>query len=307
MDLQVGTVDKLEAIPGFRTDIEISKFKKYVHKSGISMIGQTLNLAPSDKKIYALRDAISCVENIALIASSIMSKKIASGANKLVLEVTYGKGAFMKSLEDAKVLADKMEKLGEFAGLEVKSVFTPMNEPIGFAVGNTLEVIEAINFLKGKEMPEDLKNIVLELGSQMIKLAGKGEDLEKNKERMLDAIRKGDAFNKFKEMVQNQGGDISYLENTDKFEKAKYEIKVISKKTGKIEEINAENIGKLACCLGAGRVKKEDKIENEVGIILNKKVGEYIEENDLLATIYANDIKKANIAEKEIEKIIKVF
>lgn len=267
------------------------------------MIGQTLNLAPADKKIYALRDTINCVDNIPLIASSIMSKKIASGANKIVLEVTYGKGAFMKTLEDAKLLASKMEELGRFAKLEVKSVFTPMDEPIGFAVGNALEVIEAVNFLKGKSMPEDLKNIVLELGSQMIKLAGKGENIEQNKQKMLNAIKNGKAFNKFKEMVQNQGGDISYLENTDKFEKAKYEIQVTSTKTGKIQEINAESIGKLACYLGAGRTKKEDKIDNTVGVVLNKKVGEKVAKGDVLATIYANDIEKNKIAEKELQQI----
>ena len=157
-----GTVDKLEAIPGYNTKIDIETFKQNVHKIGISMIGQTMNLAPADKKLYSLRDSISCVDNIPLIASSIMSKKIASGADKIVLEVTYGKGAFMKNLEEAKILAKKMEVLGEYASKEVKCVFTPMDEPIGKAVGNSLEVIEAINFLKGKEMTEDLKNIVLE-------------------------------------------------------------------------------------------------------------------------------------------------
>ena len=177
-----GTVDKMEAIPGYNTNVPILKFKEYVHKVGISMIGQTMNLAPADKKIYALRDTISCVDNIPLIASSIMSKKIASGANKIVLEVTYGKGAFMKNIEDAKYLATKMEKLGEYAGKEVKSVFTPMDEPIGKTIGNTLEIIEAIQFLKGKYMAEDLKKIVLEIGSYIIKLAGKGENLEENQQ-----------------------------------------------------------------------------------------------------------------------------
>ena len=259
-----GTVDKMEAIPGYNTNIDIDKFKENVHKVGISMIGQTKNLAPADKKIYALRDSINCVDNISLIASSIMSKKIALGADKIVLEVTYGKGAFMQNLEDAKLLAEKMEKIGELANREVKSIFTPMDEPIGYAVGNTLEIIEAINFLKGNEMPKDLKNIVLELGSNMIKLAGKGEDLEENKQKMLDSIKNGLAYEKFKQMVQNQGGDISYLENTDKFEKAKYELKVVSSKCGVIQEINAKEVGELACFLGAGRIRKEDEIDKAV-------------------------------------------
>ena len=197
-----GTIDKLEAIPGYNTAVDIENFKNYVHKIGISMIGQTMNLAPADKKIYALRDTISCVDNIPLIASSIMSKKIAAGANKIVLEVTYGKGAFMKTLEDAKLLAQKMESLGKYAGREVKSVFTPMNEPIGFAVGNTLEIIEAINFLKGKSMPEDLKRIVLEIGSYMIKLAGRGDNIEENKQKKLENINNELEFNKLKEKVK---------------------------------------------------------------------------------------------------------
>ena len=256
-----GTVDKMESIPGYETNISIQEFKENVHKIGISMIGQTMNLAPADKKIYALRDTISCVENIPLIASSIMSKKIASGANKLVLEVTYGKGAFMKDMESAQLLAEKMEKLGEYANLDVKSVFTPMDEPIGYAIGNILEVIESIEFLKGNDMPEDLKEIVLEIGSQMIKLAGLGDDIEENKENMLKTIEKGFAYKKFKEMVKNQGGDISYLENPDKFPKASYKFEVKSSREGIVQEINAEDIGKVACFLGAGRVKKEDKID----------------------------------------------
>ena len=301
-----GTIDKLEAIPGYNTAVNIENFKNYVHKIGISMIGQTMNLAPADKKIYALRDTISCVDNIPLIASSIMSKKIAAGANKIVLEVTYGKGAFMKTLEDAKLLAQKMESLGKYAGREVKSVFTPMNEPIGFAVGNTLEIIEAINFLKGKNMPEDLKRIVLEIGSYMIKLAGRGNNIEENKQKMLENINNGLAFNKLKEMVQIQGGDITYLDNIEKFEKAKYIVEVKSDKNGQISEMNAEDIGKLACFLGAGRIKKEDKIDMSVGIVLNKKVNDFVEQDETLATIYANDEEKCKTAVEEIKNIIKI-
>ena len=301
-----GTIDKLEAIPGYNTAVDIENFKNYVHKIGISMIGQTMNLAPADKKIYALRDTISCVDNIPLIASSIMSKKIAAGANKIVLEVTYGKGAFMKTLEDAKLLAQKMESLGKYAGREVKSVFTPMNEPIGFAVGNTLEIIEAINFLKGKSMPEDLKRIVLEIGSYMIKLAGRGDNIEENKQKMLENINNGLAFNKLKEMVQIQGGDITYLDNIEKFEKAQYIIEVKSNKNGQISEMTAEDIGKLACFLGAGRIKKEDKIDMSVGIVLNKKVNDFVEQDETLATIYANDEEKCKTAVEEIKNIIKI-
>ena len=301
-----GTVDKMESIPGYKTNIDIKKFKENVHKIGISMIGQTMNLAPADKKIYALRDTISCVENIPLIASSIMSKKIASGANKIVLEVTYGKGAFMKNIDDAKLLASKMEKLGEYADLEVKSIFTPMDEPIGYAIGNTLEMIEAINFLKGIDLPEDLKGIVLEIGSQMIKLAGLGDDTEENKEKMMENVRNGLAFNKFKEMVKNQGGDVSYLDDTSKFKKAKYVFEVKSRKNGITNEINAENIGRVACYLGAGRVEKDDKIDMSAGIVLNKKVHDFIEEDDCLCEVYCNDEKKGLEAVKLLEEIFKI-
>ena len=300
-----GTVDKMESIPGYQTNVGIEEFISNVKKIGISMIGQTMNLAPADKKIYALRDAISCVENIPLIASSIMSKKIASGANKIVIDVTVGKGAFMKTREDAQKLAEQMIRIGNLAGREVRCVLTPMDEPLGYAVGNSLEVIEAINFLKG-DMPKDLKEVVLELGANMLQLAGKGNNIEENKLKMLETIESGSAYNKLVEMVQNQGGDISYLEDTTKFEKSKYISAVVTENTGKVQEINAEEIGKLACYLGAGRVKKEDKIDSNVGIILNKKVGDEVLEGDFLAYICANDEKKLRRAEDKLLEIYKI-
>ena len=300
-----GTVDKMESIPGYRTNVTIEEFIEDVKKVGISMIGQTMNLAPADKKIYALRDTIACVENIPLIASSIMSKKIASGANKIVIDVTVGKGAFMKNKEDAQKLAEQMIRIGKLAGREVKCVLTPMDEPLGYSIGNSLEVIEAINFLKG-DMPKDLKEVVLELGANMLQLAGKGENIEENKLKILENIENENAYNKFVEMVENQGGDISFVKDTTKFKKSKYILAVVTKKTGKITEINAEDIGKLACYLGAGRVNKDDKIEPDVGIILNKKVGDEVLEDDFLAYICANDENKLIEAEKRILKIYKI-
>lgn len=300
-----GTVDKMESIPGYKTNISIKEFIEDVKKVGISMIGQTMNLAPADKKIYALRDAISCVENIPLIASSIMSKKIASGANKIVIDVTVGKGAFMKNKEDAQKLAEQMIRIGKLAGREVRCVLTPMDEPLGYAVGNSLEVIEAINFLKGN-MQKDLKDVVLELGANMLQLAGKGENIEENKLKMLKNIENGAAFNKFEEMVKNQGGDISYLEDTTKFKKSKYTIAVVAEEDGIVKEINAEEIGKLACYLGAGRVNKDDKIEPDVGIVLNKKVGDEVMVNDFLAYICGNDENKVHESEKKILEIYKI-
>ena len=300
-----GTVDKLEAIPGYKTGIEMEDFIKNVEEIGISMISQTLNLAPADKKLYALRDSISCVESIPLIASSIMSKKIASGAQKIVLDVTVGKGAFMKNLEEAKKLSNTMIQIGKLANRETVCVLTNMNEPLGYAVGNSLEVIEAVDFLKGN-MPEDVKQVVLELGSYMIKLSGRGNDLEENKQKMLTNIENGKAYEKFLEMVKNQGGDISYLDNTEKFEKAKYIEPVLSSKNGYVQEIECEKIGKIACKLGAGRAKKEDDIDYSVGVVLCKKVGDKIQEGEKIAYIHANNIEKLNEAKNELINNIKI-
>lgn len=307
-----GTVDKLESIPGYNTQISVDEFIENVDKIGISLIGQTLNLAPADKKIYALRDSISCVENIPLIASSIMSKKIASGANKLVLEVTVGNGAFMKNIEDAKKLSETMINIGTLAGKETVCVLTNMDEPLGYSIGNSLEVIEAAEALQG-DMEDDVKQVVLELGSYMIKLAGHGDNIEENKSKILDCIDSGKAYIKFLELIENQGGDVSYINDVSKFENAKYVVPVLSEKSGYIKSIDAEKLGKISCNLGAGRVKKEDVIDNQVGLIINKKIGDKIEENDAIGIIHANDeikLKNAidefkqafNICEEYVEK-----
>lgn len=300
-----GTADKIEAIPGYNTGISEKEFIDNVKNIGISLITQTLNLAPADKKIYALRDTIACTESIPLIASSIMSKKIASGANKIVLDVTCGFGAFMKNIEDARELSKTMIEIGNLANRETVCVITNMNEPLGFAVGNSLEIIEAIEFLQGK-MPEDLKQVVLELGAYMIKLAGKGSNIEENKKMLLENIQNGKAYNKFIELVQNQGGDIEYVKDVTKFEKARIIQEVISTTEGYVQEINAEEIGKLSCDLGAGRKTKKDKIDLQVGIILNKKLGDFVNKGDKLATIYANDIEKAKDTENELRRIYKI-
>ena len=300
-----GTVDKLESIPGYKTNIDIPQFIDNIEKIGISMISQTMNLAPADKKLYALRDSIACVESIPLIASSIMSKKIASGAQKIVLDVTCGKGAFMKNIEDARNLANEMITIGKMVNRETICVLTSMDEPLGHAVGNTLEVIEAIQFLKGK-ITEDVKEVVLELGSYMIKLAGKGENIEENKQKMLENISNGNAFNKFLELVKNQGGDISYIEDTEKFEKASYIEPVYSIKSGYIQEINALNVGKIACNLGAGRITKEDNIDASAGIVLQKKVTDFIEKGELIAYIHTNDKEKIQKSKKQLIDSIKV-
>ena len=300
-----GTIDKLESIPGYRTNISEEEFIDNVKKIGISLIGQTLNLAPADKKIYGLRDATSTTESIPLIASSIMSKKIAAGANKIVLDVTYGSGAFMKAEEKAQELADTMIKIGKLAGRETVAVITPMEEPLGRAVGNSLEIVEAVQALEGN-LAEDVKKVVLELGSNMIKLAGKGDNLEENEQKMLDNIYNGKALEKLKELVSNQGGDVTYIEDTNKFKKAKYIVPVRlgnNENQGIVKELKAEEVGKLSVFLGAGRTRKEDKIEPEVGITFNKKVGDKVKQGDIVAYIHANDEEKAREAVERLRKI----
>ena len=300
-----GTADKLEAIPGYNVVLDEKQFIENVKEIGISLITQTANLAPADKKIYALRDSINCVESIPLIASSIMSKKIASGANKIVLDVTCGSGAFMKTKEDAKKLAETMEKIGELAGRKTVAVITDMDQPLGKYVGNTLEVIESIEALNG-HWQEDVKEVVLLLGANMIKLAGKGDNLEENKIRMLEQIENGEALNKFKELVVKQGGDVSYIEDIEKFPKAKYKLPVIATKSGIVNRLNAEEVGKIAMSLGAGRLRKEDDIVKEVGIELNKKVGDNIEIGDVLAYIHGNNEELTEKAVIELRRVYEI-
>lgn len=295
-----GTVDKLESIPGYNTNIDISEFINNVKNIGISLMGQTLNLAPADKKIYALRDTISCVESIPLIASSIMSKKIAAGAEKIVLEVTVGSGAFMKNIEDATKLSETMIGIGNLADKETICILTNMNQPIGYSIGNSLEVIEAVEALNGN-MQDDVKDIILSLGSYMMKLAGKGDDIEQNKKMIMENINNKKALDKFKELIKNQGGDVSYIEDTSKFEKAKYIIPIKSEKIGYIISMDNEKIGYISSSLGAGRLKKEDKINDKVGIIINKKIGDKVNVGDVLGFIHSDDIEVGNNAVKEMQ------
>ena len=287
-----GTKDKLEAIPGYRTEIGIDEFIENVKKIGISLIGQTLNLAPADKKLYALRDTISCTANIPLISSSIMSKKIAAGANKIVLDVTCGSGA-------------SMIDIGKLANKETVCIITNMDQPLGTMVGNILEVIEAIEALKGN-MQDDVKNVVLELGAYILKLDGKGDNIQDNKEKIEQVISNGDAYKKFLQLVENQGGDISYIENTEKFTKAKYKMPVEAVKTGYVQKLNAEDVGKIAMHSGAGRMKKEDNIDYAVGIELLKKVGCQVEQGETIAYIYADDEQKGREAVEKLQQTYEI-
>lgn len=300
-----GTIDKLESIPGYNTNVEIKEFIDNVKRVGISLIGQTGNLAPADKKLYALRDAIACVENKPLIASSIMSKKIAAGAGKIVLDVTVGKGAFMKTKEDAKELSIIMKNIGELANKETVCVLTNMEEPVGYAVGNSLEIIEVVECLKGN-IPEDIKEIILALGSYIIKLAGHGENLEENRKMLIENIKNGKALEKFKELVENQGGDISYIEDTSEFEKAKYIMPIFAEEDGYVKALDAEKVGVTSVHIGAGRVKKEDDIDKAVGIIVNKKISDSVVKGDILAYVHANDEEKGIIAVEDIKRAYKI-
>ena len=287
-----GTADKLEAIPGYNINIGIDEFKKNIKEIGISLISQTLNLAPADKKIYALRDTISCTNSIPLIASSIMSKKIASGAGSIVLDVTCGSGAFMNTKEEARRLAKLMALIGKLAKRETICVLTNMDEPLGYTVGNSLEVVEAIHALKGN-MAEDVKDVVLNMCIQMMNVSGLYPNPLENKYKVMEVIENGKAYEKFKELVVKQGGDVSYIENPEKFEKAPIIMPVLSEDVGYVEKLDAGKVGKAGLELGIGRKKKEDPIDYRVGLIFNKKVGDEVKIGDILAYVHANSPEKA--------------
>ena len=290
-----GTADKIESIPGYRTDLSVEEFKQNIRNIGISLITQTLNLAPADKKIYALRDVISCANSIPLIASSIMSKKIAAGANHIVLEVTCGSGAFMKDKKEAEKLARMMKLIGEWAKRDTTCLITNMDEPLGYAVGNSLEIVETIKCLSG-EMPEDIEDVVLNLATQMLRCAGISKDMNTNKVKVMKAIKSGAALAKFRELVERQGGDVSYIDNPEKFEKAPIIIPLLSDKSGYVHELNAEKVGKAGVELGIGRKTKEDQIDLRLGFVFVKKIGDKVKENDILAYIHADTPEKADAA-----------
>lgn len=272
-----GTIDKLEAVEGFHVEITKEQFIDIVNRDKVAVIGQTGNLTPADKKIYALRDVTGTVNSIPLIASSIMSKKIAAGADAIVLDVKTGAGAFMKTEEDAKELAHAMVRIGNNVGRQTMAVISDMSQPLGFAIGNALEVKEAIDTLKG-EGPEDLTELVLVLGSQMVVLAKKANTLEEAREMLIEVMKNGKATEKFKEFLNNQGGDSSIVDNPEKMPQAKYVIDVPAKTSGVISNIVADEIGIAAMLLGAGRATKEDEIDLAVGLMLRKKVGDAVKE-----------------------------
>ncbi|WP_406595249.1 pyrimidine-nucleoside phosphorylase [Bacillus velezensis] len=282
-----GTIDKLEAIEGFHVELSKDEFIKLVNRDKVAVIGQSGNLTPADKKLYALRDVTGTVNSIPLIASSIMSKKIAAGADAIVLDVKTGAGAFMKTDEDAVNLAKAMVRIGNNVGRQTMAVISDMSQPLGFAIGNALEVQEAIDTLRG-EGPEDLNELVLTLGSQMVVLAKKAETLEEARTKLQEVMKNGKALEKFKEFLSNQGGDASVVDEPSKLPQAAYKIDVPAKEAGVVSEIVADEIGVAAMLLGAGRATKEDEIDLAVGIMLRKKVGDNVEKGEPLVTLYAN-------------------
>ncbi|MGX7031208.1 pyrimidine-nucleoside phosphorylase [Vagococcus zengguangii] len=297
-----GTIDKLESIPNFKVEIPSDDFIRLVNDTKVAVTGQSADLAPADKKMYALRDVTATVNSIPLIASSIMSKKIASGADAIVLDVTTGDGAFMKNIDDAKRLAHTMVRIGKLAGRQTMAVISNMSEPLGNAIGNSLEVIEAIEMLKGTG-PKDLEELVYTLGSQMVVLAKKAETLEEARALLEEALHSGKALDKFREMIINQGGDPSVIDDYTKFGEAKYVYEVPAKQAGFVSDIQAESIGVAAMMLGAGRKTKEESIDYTVGLILNKKVGAEVTEGDSLVTVYSNTENVEEVIQKIYDSI----
>ncbi|BFK81401.1 pyrimidine-nucleoside phosphorylase [Clostridium baratii] len=300
-----GTIDKLESFKGFSVQLDQKEFMDNVNEKGIAVAAQTGHLAPADKKIYALRDVTATVDNMSLIASSIMSKKIASGSDAIVLDVKVGDGAFMKTPEDAKALAREMVDIGKNVGRKTIGVISDMDQPLGYAIGNAIEVIEAIDLLKGNG-PKDLLELTLTLGSNMLILAGRVKDEEEGRKLLKENIENGKALEKLKEFVEVQGGDSSYVDDVSKFPQAKYIIEVKSNKSGYINKINAERLGLIAMELGAGRATKESIIDLAVGIKILKKRGDKVGKEDVLGYIYANDLEKANKAKEDLLENIEI-
>ena len=297
-----GTLDKLESISGMKIEIEMDQFIQQVNDIKLAIIGQTGNLAPADKYLYALRDVTGTVESVPLIASSIMSKKIAAGADAIVLDVKFGAGAFMKTLDDAKELATAMVEIGRDAGRETVAFLTDMNQPLGFAIGNALEVKEAIETLSGNG-PKDLEELVLQLASHMVVLAKKAANTEQAYAQLKEKLQNGEALQKFKEFVAAQGGDTSQIENPELLPMASSVIPVTATEAGYVEKIDALSIGIAAMKLGAGRATKEDTIDMGVGVVLNKKVGEAINQGDVLAYVHTNQAD----SQEAIEYIKKAY
>ncbi|MFC0473369.1 pyrimidine-nucleoside phosphorylase [Halalkalibacter kiskunsagensis] len=295
-----GTIDKLEAIPGFSVEIDTSEFTQLVNKNKLAVVGQTGNLTPADKKLYSLRDVTATVNSIPLIASSIMSKKIASGADAIVLDVKTGSGAFMKQLDQAKQLAEAMVEIGKSLGRDTMAIISDMNQPLGQTIGNALEVKEAIEMLKG-EGPEDLRELCLTLGSHMVYLAKQASSIEDARQKLEDVIANGAALKVLKTFIQAQNGDPSIVDHPEKLPEANFKIEVKANQSGTVSAIVADKIGTAAMLLGAGRATKESHIDLAVGIVLNKKIGDLVSPGDSIATLHTNNENVKKVIDMVIE------
>ncbi len=297
-----GTVDKLESIPGFDVSLDAQSFFEQVRNVGVAVIGSTKNIAPADKKLYALRDVTATVDSVPLIASSIMSKKLAAGAHNIVLDVKIGSGAFMKTEKDGKNLAEKMVEIGKSFGRNVAAVITNMDRPLGFAIGNSVEVLEAASVLKGERV-EDLSEVCETLASTLASLCF-GWSKEESRNRVEDVIKSGRALEQFKKWISAQGGDISFIENPDIMGTAKYKLEIKSEKTGFISHMDAETIGKSASVLGAGREKTDDIIDYSAGIILKYKTGDFVEKGETVAVLMTSKEEKLQAAKEMFESAV---
>ncbi|WP_425448684.1 pyrimidine-nucleoside phosphorylase [Dethiothermospora halolimnae] len=300
-----GTLDKLESIKNFKIALKREDFIGNVNNINLAVCSQTANIAPADKKLYALRDVTATVDNTSLIASSVMSKKLASGSNAIVLDVKVGSGAFMKNLDDAFLLAEEMVDIGNSMDRNTVAVLSNMNEPLGYAVGNAIEVKEAIETLQNRG-PKDLVELCLTLGSRLLLLGNIVDNIEEGRKMLVEVIENGKAYEKLLEFVEAQGGDVEYVKNPELLPKAEHIIEVESEKEGYITSINAEKVGKCALSLGAGRETKDSILDLSAGIILNKKVGDKVNKGDVLAYIHSNDINTGEKVSFSLKKIIDV-
>lgn len=296
-----GTIDKLESIPGFDADITIDEFKDIIKRVGVSIIAQNFNLAPAESKMYRLRNQIGCSDSLPLIAASLMSLKLATGGNKFVFDITCGKGTYIKTREDAKRVAKLLNRLGKSLGKEVGCVITSMDEPLGYSIGHNLEMKETINSLKGS-MPQDVGEVVIALGSVMLSMATDCKNLDQNAAKIIETIRSGRAYEKFKEMVVAQYGSLEYVEHPERFPEAKYIMPVYAPDSGIIESIDADIVGSIANYLGAGRMKNQEDINRKAGIVLKKKIGDIVTAGEIVAYIHTDDESKVLGATKNLQE-----
>ncbi len=300
-----GTIDKLESIPGFKTDITVEEYKKNIQKIGASVMNQGLNFAPIERKIYKLRNQIACENSLPIIASSLMGLKLATGGSKIVFDITCGRGTYIQNKEEAKRLARLLIKLGKSLQKDVACTITDIKQPLGYSIGHNLEIKEVTMALRGI-ISEDLGNVIEAIGSTMICLGTGNKDFEQTCKMIKEVIKSGKAFEKFKEIVEAQGGDVSYIDDPEKLERSKYIMPVLSNKSGTVESIDADMVGSLATYLGAGRMKEEDKIIRSAGITLNKKIGDTVMVGETLAYVHTSEEKKISSVTQNLNEAFNI-